>query len=327
MLAPVPAAVIQAPPPKLHSAGWLRSLLSVVMVQVADDGRLLDCNAGFQRLMPCTPDSGAAQPDIRSFFVRPAFDQLLAVHGPDGEPVFEGILNVVDMHGVCRSLLGSVHRVGRHVMVVAEYDVADMERLTAQVITLNQELAEVQRSLARANRDLRTNEARLELLSVTDPLTGLANRRRLMEFMALAWERAQRHASSFSIIMADIDFFKKITDGHGHDQGDAVLRAVSAQMQTMVRKTDLVARFGGEEFVIVLEEAPLPAALDLAERLRLAACALHFDCMPDGITCSYGVAQLGPGEKVEQVIKHADEALYRAKHGGRNQVTHYLPDV
>ena len=164
MLAPVPAAVIQAPPPKLHSAGWLRSLLSVVMVQVADDGRLLDCNAGFQRLMPCTPDSGAAQPDIRSFFVRPAFDQLLAVHGLDGEPVFEGILNVVDMHGVCRSLLGSVHRVGRHVMVVAEYDVADMERLTAQVITLNQELAEVQRSLARANRDLRTNEARLELL-------------------------------------------------------------------------------------------------------------------------------------------------------------------
>ena len=127
--------------------------------------------------------------------------------------------------------------------------------------------------------------------------------------------------------MADIDFFKKINDGHGHDQGDAVLRAVSAQMQTMVRKTDLVARFGGEEFVIVLEQAPLPAALDLAERLRLAACALHFDCMPDGITCSYGVAQLGPGEKVEQVIKHADEALYRAKHGGRNQVTQYLPDV
>lgn len=301
--------------------GCLAPLAAVAVAQIAEDGRLLGANLGFKRLTQHTQLGAGPQPDVRSVFVNPSFNDLLAVHAEDGQPVYEGILNLADQHSICRSLVGTVHHFNGQLMLVAEYDVADMERLNAQVIELNLELAEVQRSLARANRTLQASEERLTQLSSTDPLTGLANRRHLMDFLQKAWLRSQRFDSTFSVIMADIDFFKAINDQHGHDQGDLVLKAVSAQMQAMVRKVDLVARFGGEEFVIVLQEAPLPAAVELAESLRQAVTELAFEAMPQGITCSYGVAQLGPDQTIEQLLKHADQALYQSKHGGRNRVT------
>lgn len=301
--------------------GCMARLAAVAVAQIAEDGRLLGANLGFKRLTQHTQLGAGPQPDVSSFFVNPSFTDLLAVHTEDGQPVYEGILNVADRHSVCRSLVGTVHHFNGQLMLVAEYDVADMERLNAQVIELNLELAEVQRSLARANRTLQASEERLKQLSSTDPLTGLANRRHLMESMGHAWERSRRFDSTFSVIMADIDFFKAINDQHGHDQGDLVLKAVSAQMQAMVRKVDLVARFGGEEFVIVLQEAPLHAAVELAERLRQAVAELPLDAPPQGITCSFGVAQLGPDQSIEQLLKQADQALYQSKHSGRNRVT------
>ena len=92
-----------------------------------------------------------------------------------------------------------------------------------------------------------------------------------------------------------------------HEQGDVVLKAVAAQMQAMARKVDLVSRFGGEEFVVVLQEAPLSAAVEMAQRLRQAVAELSFEPMPQGVTCSYGVAQFATGQTVEQLLKHADE--------------------
>lgn len=301
--------------------GCMAALAAVAVAQITKDGRLQAANLGFKRLTQRSPLDEGAQPDVRGFFINPSFTELLAVHAEDGQPVYEGILNVADQNSVCRSLVGSVHHFNGQLMLVAEYDVADMERLNAQVIELNHELAEVQRSLARANRTLQANEERLKQLSSTDPLTGLANRRHLMDFLQQAWQRSQRFASPFSLIMADIDFFKRINDAHGHDQGDLVLKAVSSQMQAMARKVDLVARFGGEEFVIVLQEAPLAAAVDMAERLRQAVSQLAFDALPEGITCSFGVAQLGADQSIEQLLKQADEALYQSKHSGRNRVT------
>lgn len=301
--------------------GCMAPLAAVVVAQVAEDGHLLEANLGFRRLTQRAHLEGESQPDVRSFFVSPCFNDLLAAHAKDGQPVYEGILTVADQHGICRSLIGAVHHFNGQLMLVAVYDVADMERLNAQVIELNLELAEVQRSLARANRTLQASEERLTQLSITDPLTGLANRRHLMDFLQQAWLRSQRFGSTFSVIMADIDFFKTINDQYGHDQGDRVLKAVSTQMQAMVRKVDLAARFGGEEFVIVLQEAPLHAAVEMAQRLRQSVTELAFDTMPHGVTCSYGVAQLVAGQTIEQLLKHADQALYQSKHTGRNRVT------
>ena len=301
--------------------GCMAHMAAVAVAQIAEDGRLIDANLGFRRLTRHIQIGAGEQPDVRDFFVNPSFDELLAIHTRPGQPVFEGILNVADLHSVCRSLIGSVHHFDQKLMVIAEYDVADMERLNAEGITLNLELAELQRSLSRTNRNLQASEERLKQLSITDPLTGLANRRHLMDFLQQAWQRSQRFASTFSVIMADIDFFKKINDQHGHEQGDVVLKAVATQMQAMARKVDLVSRFGGEEFVIVLQEAPLSAAVEMAQRLRQAVCELQFEPMPQGVTCSYGVAQFATGQTVEQLLKHADEALYQSKDDGRNRVT------
>ncbi len=295
--------------------------MAVVVARFTDDGRLLHGNLGFQRFIKTTLTDNATPVDVRHFFLNPSFQDLLRVQTPIGQPVYQGILNVTDTHGVCRSLVGTVQRYDGILMLVAEYDVAEMELLNAKVIELNLELAEVQRTLARANRTLQADEERLKQLATTDPLTGLANRRHLMDFLTQAWQRSQRFESTFSVIMADIDFFKKINDQYGHQQGDVVLKAVAAQMQAMVRKVDLVARFGGEEFLIVLQEASLDAAVELAQRLRQATSELRFEGIPGVVTCSYGVAQLAPDNSVDQLLKHADEALYHSKLTGRNRVT------
>lgn len=299
----------------------LAQLGSVVVALIAENGQLIHSNLGFLRLTRHNKISVGNQPDVRGFFANPSFDELLAIHASPGQSVFEGILNVVDEHSACHSLIGSVHHIDRKLMIVAEYDVAEMERLNAEVIQLNLELAELQRSLSRTNRNLQASEERLKQLSITDSLTGLANRRHLMDFLQQAWQSSQRFTSTFSVIVADIDLFKKVNDQFGHEQGDVVLKAVAAQMQAMVRKVDLVARLGGEEFVVVLQEASLSAAVELAQRLRQAVAELPFAAMPHGVTCSYGVAQLTSGQTAEQLLKQADGALYQSKHDGRNRVT------
>jgi diguanylate cyclase (GGDEF)-like protein len=295
------------------------ALTAVVVAQVDDCGRLMQANAGFCRLLnlPTGPAPGV---DVRHFFVNPSFEQLMGVHAEPGPQVFAGLLHVADALGGMRSLLGTVHVVDQRLSLVAEHDVAELERLNAQVMALNDELAEVQRQLARANRAVRASEEQLRQLSLTDALTGLANRRRLMTELEQSWQRFVRYGSVFSVIMVDVDFFKRVNDQFGHAQGDVVLQAVAGQMQSMVRKVDLVARYGGEEFVVVMHESAWPEAAELAERLRLAVAALSLAGLPQGVTCSCGVAQVREDQDVDVLLQRADAALYQAKHMGRNRV-------
>lgn len=293
-------------------------LVSVVVAQVAPDGRLLQGNRGLWRLL----GAGAPPPDLHTVFVNPTLAQLLQVQAPAGQPVFEGILNLRDAGGSTRSLTGTVHQCAEGVLLlVAEFDIQEMERLTAEVLALNNTLIETQHELARSNRALKASEERLRELSLTDPLTGLANRRRLMDMLDAAVRRARRYGVPLSVVALDIDHFKHINDTYGHDAGDVVLQGLAQQMQDMVRKTDLTARSGGEEFFILLADTPLERALGLAQRLRQAAARLRFESIPEGITCSYGVAQYQPDDSVETLLQRADQALYQSKNQGRDQVT------
>lgn len=293
-------------------------LVSVVVAQVAPDGRLLQGNRGLWRLL----GAGAPPPDLHTVFVNPTLAQLLQVQAPAGQPVFEGILNLQDAWGSTRSLTGTVHPcAGGVLLVVAEFDIQEMERLTAEVLALNNTLIDTQHELARSNRALKASEERLRELSQTDPLTGLANRRRLMDMLDAAVQRASRYGVPLSLVALDIDHFKHINDTYGHDAGDVVLRRLAQQMQEMVRKSDLAARSGGEEFLILLADTPLERALGLAQRLRKAVAQLQFASIAQGITCSYGVAQYQPGDSVASLVHRADQALYQSKHQGRDQVT------
>jgi diguanylate cyclase (GGDEF)-like protein len=170
----------------------------------------------------------------------------------------------------------------------------------------------------------KSNQLLLQL-SNTDPLTGLHNRRYLMDTLAREVERSCRTDIPLSLVMIDIDHFKRVNDTYGHQVGDAVLVAVAALLQGQLRPYDTAARFGGEEFVQVLPSTELAAAGAVAERLRKLTANLSF--AKEGaadleLTISAGVALVSPGSIVnaDDLIRQADTALYRAKQDGRNRV-------
>ena len=171
----------------------------------------------------------------------------------------------------------------------------------------------------------RADNVRLEALAHTDPLTQCLNRRALTERLVGEMERARRYNSLVTLLMVDLDHFKRINDTHGHLVGDDVLSDVGAVLRGMVRSVDIVARYGGEEFVVVLPETPSAGALTFAHRLRERIEDHVFsDFAPLGLrlTASIGVSTYPSAgvESVEDLFARADEALYRAKAEGRNRV-------
>jgi diguanylate cyclase (GGDEF)-like protein len=172
---------------------------------------------------------------------------------------------------------------------------------------------------------LRDREARLDLMSKTDDLTGLLNRRQLMSLLDAELKRARRYQSSVALVMIDLDYFKKINDERGHLTGDRVLVAVSAAMDHAVRDTDVVARYGGEEFVLLLPNTDSAGARELAERCRelIASTRVADERGLVAVTASLGIAAF-PADAADPtpdaLLAAADAALYRAKEAGRNQV-------
>ena len=174
--------------------------------------------------------------------------------------------------------------------------------------------ADVQRKLAEA--------------ALREPLTGLYNRRHFQERFAAEVAVAHRHGRPLSLLMIDVDFFKRVNDRHGHLAGDEVLKTVARALQQGIRIEDILARFGGEEFVVLAREAALPEAQAVAERLRqlVEVAQTRWESghdVPVGIavTVSVGVAQLGTDETERDLFEAADQAVYKAKKAGRNRVT------
>ncbi len=185
--------------------------------------------------------------------------------------------------------------------------------------------------IAAMRRKLREQNHRLEQLVIRDPLTELPNRRCLMERLTSEMSRFERRTpepSSLCISMLDVDHFKRINDTLGHDVGDTVLRRISETLSNALRKSDFVGRFGGEEFVVILPESSLEQAEQSVMRLQEAVAALEIPELPNGqrVTVSQGLTRYYPGERIEQTLKRADEALYRAKAAGRNCIIVVDPD-
>lgn len=158
--------------------------------------------------------------------------------------------------------------------------------------------------------------------ALVDPLTGLPNRAAWSERLDHEVNAWHQRGNSLSLAMLDLDHFKRINDGYGHLAGDKVLKIIANVLRKRLRPNDFIARFGGEEFVLLMPDSSLSDALAVGEVLRaaIAACPFHFKGEPVTITVSMGVAQLQLGERSELALKRADEALYRAKAAGRNQV-------
>jgi len=166
-------------------------------------------------------------------------------------------------------------------------------------------------------------EQRLIEMNMKDGLTGVFNRRYLEEHLTEEFSRHKRYSRPLSFILLDIDFFKKINDTYGHQCGDAVLKDVSARINSVIRDVDSLARYGGEEFCCMLPETGMESAVLLAERFRLVISEEKFSYDKDliDVTISLGVSELRDDIKsAEVLLKKADDALYEAKETGRNKV-------
>jgi diguanylate cyclase (GGDEF)-like protein len=178
-------------------------------------------------------------------------------------------------------------------------------------------------ALIAAMDELSKKNEEVHQLAITDSLTGLYNRRYFFELAGHEFQRALRSGCSLSAIMLDIDFFKKVNDTYGHQVGDIVLHELAGCCRQVTRKVDVLGRYGGEEFVIILPDADLAAACIIAERLRQAIAKKTIDTEtgPVTVTASFGVSTINNDcSTLENLLKKADSALLEAKRGGRNRV-------
>lgn len=221
-------------------------------------------------------------------------------------------------HVIARNEDGSVAR-----MLGAHRNIDAGKRLVAQLEQKNHSLeaqvAERTRELSWVNQQLQHQLDENRILAERDALTRLANRYRLEKTLQQECERARRFRQPLALIAMDLDDFKPINDCHGHARGDAALIQVADNLRGSLRELDLLARWGGDEFVMVLPQTTLGEALDLAGQLRGMMERLEpvGDCR---LTMSYGVVQWQNGEGHEQLLARADKALYRAKGSGKNAI-------
>jgi polar amino acid transport system substrate-binding protein len=186
-------------------------------------------------------------------------------------------------------------------------------------VVRNRRLTHLHSELLKAHQQLEEKSQELKRLSVTDSLTGLYNRRKIEIDFATECLRMQRYPGALSVILLDIDHFKKVNDTFGHQAGDRVLCGIAEALRRRVRTSDIVGRWGGEEFMLVLPQTTLSEAAALAEDLRREIQTLDLSPAPSQ-SASFGVATVEAGDDHAGVFKRADHALYRAKDSGRNMV-------
>ena len=238
-----------------------------------------------------------------------------------------------------KELVGTIDNIGRQpgaTMIGRDHSSRDITRLSVAIRSLlrrlgtaetAQETAEHEASLNKQLLDENTQRLgedinALRILADTDPLTGLYNRRAFREFGVEAMSFFRRKKRSLGVLVIDIDFFKRVNDTYGHNVGDEVIRSVGQLVQQEARAIDKVARFGGEEFVVLMQETDSEGPAVLAERIR-ARIANHLIAHPDigaiNVTVSIGATMaLGTDRDIEDVIERADRGLYKAKSEGRN---------
>lgn len=315
------------------SASYARGILSELagMLNIAPDGVLCqrgdgEDGAALPVVLATAPESAApARPALtvaQAGMLATAFRTHTAVYGTDSATLHFTVPGGTDMAAWIHTgrVLDPIAR--RLVEVFASKvalgfaNVRLYEQLREANETLEARVAERTRALGEAN-------AKLERLATLDALTEVWNRRHFMELAAAEVARTRRYGRCISVFILDLDHFKQVNDTWGHAAGDEALRTVVARARTAVRSSDLISRFGGEEFVVLLPEADSAAAAIVAERVRaeIAAEPLVFEGRRFRVTASIGVAQWDPTEPtIERTLMRADAALYQAKLAGRNRV-------
>ncbi len=227
----------------------------------------------------------------------------LELEGQEGRTYSVNSVPISDDKGTCRGVLASFE------------DVTEIERKNVEMSRMLDKLRKSAKQVNRQNREL-------ERLATRDPLTNCLNRRAFFEKGEKILRAGERYEYPVSIVMLDVDHFKKVNDDYGHAMGDEVLQRVGITMLNTSREADLVCRYGGEEFCILMPHVDIVEAAKAAERLRIAIAALDFDELR--VTSSFGVSDLSTGAiDIQEMLDKADRSLYAAKRTGRNRVVRF----
>ena len=254
-------------------------------------------------------------------------DRELAVRKKDGTPIWCSVTATAQydengdikwMDGVIEDITERKQAGERLQKAYAELEMRIRERTT--------DLAETNELLLGEIAERKRVEEKLRELSERDPLTMIYNRRKLLELLGTEVEKAKRYSRPLSIIMLDIDHFKKVNDNYGHTTGDIVLKTITNIVGSVIRQVDIFARYGGEEFIVLSPETSIEGALVLAEKIRVAVGQYSYPAVGN-VTISAGVAEVLDKDSGAALITKADEALYVAKKGGRNRVEAAAPET
>jgi diguanylate cyclase (GGDEF)-like protein/PAS domain S-box-containing protein len=294
--------------------------VAIAVASLEPDQRILYRNTVFDRLFGWTPQEIPTHEDwfVRAYpdaaYRRAVLDQwtaAIAWAAAQQGHVTPHEFRVTSRDGQVKDvLIGGTLLDDR--LICSFVDVSERKRFEV-------ELVQARDAAETANRALRTANAELQRVAVTDRLTGIRNRASFEEAVASEIARAVRYGTPVSLLLLDVDHFKAINDTHGHLIGDRVLIELTRRLGHHLREVDILARWGGEEFVILMPHCGAREAVHTAEKLRDLV-AEHAFPEVGVVTVSIGVAEYRPGERDDAWIKRADDALYAAKSGGRNRV-------
>jgi diguanylate cyclase len=257
---------------------------------------------------------GAESQRLASLASGRELDEFVKAEVNDIEQTVSNVTEVVQMKGVIQ---GSLENIRRHLAEKRQQEEERQASLEQQLKAMNQRLADLEGESDR----LRARLAQERVQAMTDPLTSIPNRLGYEKRLELEYARWQRYGHPLTMVVCDIDHFKRINDTYGHKAGDRALMAIAKSLIQHLRQTDFVARVGGEEFVVLLPETPMEDAVAVAEKLRKGVedCEFVYEGTPVPITMSGGVAIFHEGDGKEAPFKRADKALYKAKQQGRNR--------
>ncbi len=291
---------------------YLENKSHIAIILIDREGNILDCNKGLLNAL------GLKEKPITkniSSLLSSALQEIKSEKNSDFSPC---ILTFVTAENIFINLSGYICPLQNNFALFLEHHRITYSELLDKMSKLNNELAIYTREVDKKNRELiRANETIKRIMN-TDPLTKLLNRRAFTEHLKRAISFSKRHRLPLSIIMADLDNFKAINDTYGHAAGDRVLKAFARIFKKNSRTEDIICRFGGEEFIILLPNTNISSAMSFAERLRSKFEKTKIRGIPVDITASFGLSELTILDNEESFIKRAEDALYEAKKTGKN---------
>lgn len=295
---------------------WLSHFNSIVIALFTPEGTLVAANHGFRLYLGESPAAAAT-----THIVEPLFASFARATPAEDGLVYKGLITLKGGGDVRRVFSGQVFHLAQGYLLAAEVDITAFEQMSHDLELMQQEMDELKRQLARRNHALNKAMEELKQQRGQDALTGLPTRVQLDERVEQEIARWQRHHRPMSLLVLDLDNFAAINSEYSRETGDEILVHVSTVIKQSLRTLDMVVRFGGEEFAILLPETNEMGAQIVAERLRMELESQIILPLVMPITASVGVAMLMPEETREALYARAERAMRTAKSSGKNCVT------